>query len=251
LFVSYEGAIDAGINIYLKDSNDEDVPFAINAETSTFYIADERFSNISITPVSFNNLLGININIDGIDWIFTNQLGDGTYYYINQNGKPDKIITAKSSIFTGYETYASKRGYIWSRTIPLLIDHLVLGSGADTYAIEFPQQDYVYLRNVGFADMVLTKPHSMYLQMGIQTGVLSLLCFLIFYGIYFISSIRLYISGKYESYFAKAGIAIFIGTIGYMIVGISNDSSIAVAPIFWALIGIGIACNYHVKKEGL
>ncbi|MDF2801495.1 MAG: hypothetical protein K0S61_1398 [Anaerocolumna sp.] len=249
LFVSYEGAIDAGINIYLKDSNDEEVPFEINAENGTFYIVDERFSNITISPVSFNNLLGININIDGIDWIFTNQLGDGTYYYINQNGKPDKIITAKSSIFTGYETYASKRGYIWSRTIPLLKDYLVLGSGADTYAIAFPQQDYVYLRNVGFSQMILTKPHNMYLQMGVQTGALSLLCFLVFYGIYFVSSIRLYKKGKFESYYAKAGAAIFIGTVGYMVVGLSNDSSIAVAPVFWAIIGIGIACNQFIRKE--
>jgi hypothetical protein len=36
-----------------------------------------------------------------------------------------------------------------------------------------------------------------------------------------------------------------------MVVGISNDSSIAVAPVFWALIGIGIACNHHVKKDKL
>jgi O-antigen ligase len=251
LLITYDGAIDTGINIQLSDTNRAEIPYTVNAENGTFTILDERFSNITITPVNYNNLLAINLKIDGIDWVFTNQLSDGSYYYINQNGKPDKIITAESSIFTGYESYASKRGYIWSRTIPLLKDHLILGSGADTYAIVFPQQDYVYLRNVGFTGMVLTKPHSMYLQMGVQTGALSLICFLVFYGIYFITSIRLYLKGKFESDFAKAGIAIFIGTIGYMVVGISNDSSIAVAPVFWALIGIGIACNHHVKKDKL
>jgi uncharacterized membrane protein YdjX (TVP38/TMEM64 family) len=66
---------------------------------------------------------------------------------------------------------------------------------------------------------------------------------------YFISSVRLYLKGHFDNYFSRVGVSIFIGTISYMVVGISNDSSIAVAPVFWALLGIGIACNYQVKRQ--
>ena len=52
---------------------------------------------------------------------------DGTYY-MNVFGKP-KIVPAETAIFTDYEWLASGRGYIWSRTIPLLKDNIILGSG--------------------------------------------------------------------------------------------------------------------------
>jgi O-antigen ligase len=126
--------------------------------------------------------------------------------------------------------------------------HLILGSGADTFAIAFPQQDYVGIYNAGFDSQFVSKPHNMYLQMGVQTGVLSLIAFLVFYGMYFISSIRLYIKGHFNSYFAQIGVGVFVGTFGYMITGIANDSTIAVAPMFWTLMGLGIAINYKVKS---
>ncbi len=34
-----------------------------------------------------------------------------------------------------------------------------------------------------------------------------------------------------------------------MIAGISNDSTITVAPVFWVLIGIGTAINYRLLKN--
>src|SRR5690606_8579420 len=114
------------------------------------------------------------VTIDNHNWFFTNQTGDGSYYYMNNYGRPDKIITAPHALFSGYEGYASGRGYIWSRTLPLLKKHIILGSGADTYMIAFPQQDYVGLSNYGYGDQLVTKPHNLYLQVGVQTGLLSL-----------------------------------------------------------------------------
>ncbi len=240
---------DNQYNVNLTDANNQNIISYLNPDTSTFEIQDERFTGISIAPVMYENLLCVKIQIDGMDWLFSNQLGDGTYYYINRFGKPDKIITAKSALFTGYESFATGRGYIWSRTIPLLKNHIFLGSGADTFSITFPQQDYVNLYNYGFANEFITKPHNMYLQIGIQTGVLSLLAYLLFYGMYFCSSMYLYIKGRFDSFYSQVGVAIFIGTIGFMVAGLSNDSSIAVSPVYYALIGVGIAVNYKVNME--
>lgn len=238
---------DGNIIILLMDKDFNTLSYSVNEE-GKYIIEDERFSDIQLWPVMYNDIVCVDVFIEGRDWAFTNQLGDGTFYYLNSVGKFDKIIDAESALFTGRESLASGRGYIWSRTIPLLKNHFFLGSGADTYMMAFPQQDYVNKYNAGFGDQLLSRPHNLYLQIGVQTGVVSLLAFLVFYLMYFFSSFRLYLKGNFDSFLSLVGVSIFIGTIGYMITGISNDSSITVAPVFWVLIGMGIAINFRLKQ---
>lgn len=237
------------IFVELSDQSNAVIPHEMDPNSGKITISDERFSSIYMTPVKYQETICLDINIDGKDWFFSNQLGDNTFYYLNPKNRFDKIIKADSAIFTGYENIASGRGYIWSRTIPLLKKTLLLGTGADSFTLAYPQQDYVYLYNTGFEGQLLTKPHSMYLQTGVQTGILSLLALLAFYVMYFIGSIKLYWKGTFNSYFEKVGVAIFIGTISYMITGLTNDSTITVAPVFWVLISLGIAINHILKSN--
>lgn len=228
------------------DETGSPIEFELDSATGAYLSKDDRFSEIIL--VADKTKAGIfHIIIDKEQWSFFLDSKDMTYYYINQHGKPDKIKEAPSSLFTGYEGFATERGYLWSRTIPLLKDYIVLGSGPDTFAMAFPQNDYMNLRLNKFEGGILTKPHNMYLQIGVQTGVLSLIAFLIFYLMYFISSLSLYITGIFNSYYAQVGFGIFISTFAYMITGLANDSSIATAPIFWAFMGIGITLN-HIAK---
>ncbi|MGB4658935.1 MAG: O-antigen ligase family protein [Mobilitalea sp.] len=242
---------EQGLYTYdLKDDNDQAILAEYSpTENGACTIQDARFPGFSIYPflLTDTNTVGFSVTIDGYEWSFTNQTDDGTYYYFNQYMRLDKIVTAPSAIFTGYENYASSRGYLWAKTLPLLKDYMLLGSGADTYSLVFPQSDYVAAYNVGMTGQLVTKPHNMYLQTAVQTGVVSLLAFLIFYGMYFISSIRLYRKGRFTSYYSQVGIAILVGTFGYMICNIANDSTITVAPVFWVLIGLGIAVNAKTK----
>ena len=94
----------------------------------------------------------------------------------------------------------------------------------------------------------MTKPHSWYLQVGVQTGVLSLLCLLVFYGWYAVWSVRLYAFRKLKTQKEAFGMAAFIASIGYMISGISNDSMVVTAPVFWCIIGLGVTANVLVNK---
>lgn len=248
LHISYTEDENHNINYGIKDGNDKEIPLVYNPATDLLDIQDGNFSNIHIKSEFYNNILITDVQIDGKSWRFTRDTENGKYYYINQFGRTDDILTAESAVFTGYESFASGRGYLWSRSIPLLEDHILLGSGADTFIFEFPQNDYVNLYNNGFGNETVTKPHSLYLQVGVQTGVLSLIAFLVFYAMYFISSVRLYIKGQFEDGFSQTGVAIFIGTVAFMITGISNDSCIAVTPVFWGLLGIGIAINYKIAS---
>ncbi len=233
----------------LKDENDADVPSTLDATTGAFTITDDRFKGFVLTPAMNGDNLGFTVLIDNTNWFFTNQTEDYTYYYMNMYGKLTKMMTAPSALFTEYEQYASGRGYIWSRTIPLLKNKIILGSGADTFTFEFPQQDYVNKYNFGFGTQLMTKPHNLYLQMAVQTGILSVIAFLVFYVMYFISSIKLYIKGRFDQIYSIIGAAIFTSTLGYMICGLTNDSSITIAPVYWTLIGIGIAINIKVKQQ--
>ncbi|QHQ61051.1 hypothetical protein Ana3638_09945 [Anaerocolumna sedimenticola] len=237
---------DKSITVILEDTNSEVIPYTVS-DTGSFMISDPRFTGISVTPAIYDNIVCLKVNIDGKDWIFTNQLGDNTFYYLNGKGKFDKIKTADSTFFKGYENFATGRGYLWSRTIPLLKKYVLLGSGADTFVFAFPQQDYVNLHNYGFDGQLVTRPHNLYLQIGVQSGVVSLIALLVFYLLYFISSIKLYWKGTFNNFYSQAGVSIFIGTIGYMIAGLTNDSTITVAPVFWVLIGIGVAINLKLK----
>lgn len=244
LYVQYDLNDDQTASIIPYDKDMNTVPCSFDAATNTLAITDERFAGITF-GVSDNKMFYI--DAAGKQWFFSNQTGDGTYYYYNNVGKFDKLKTAPSMFFEGNELFASNRGYIWSRTIPLLKKYIFLGSGPDTFTMAFPQNDYLNLIKTGLGGALLTKPHNLYLQKGVQTGVLSLIAYLIFYGMYFVSSIRLYIKGRFNSYYAKVGLAVFIGTLAYMLTGISNDSSITTAPVFWTIMGMGIAANQLAK----
>ncbi len=241
LYVTYTLNDDQTASIVPHDKEGNTINCSYDADTNSLVLMDEAYAGITLGARE-NGIF--TINADGLSWNFSNQTGDGTYYYYNHVGMFDKLNSAPSALFEGNELFATGRGYIWSRTIPLLKEYILLGSGPDTFTMVFPQNDYMNMIKYGFPNMTMTKPHNLYLQIGVQTGVLSLVAFLLFYGMYFISSIRLYIRGRFHSYASKVGFAIFIGTFAYMLTGITNDSSITTAPVFWAIIGTGIAANH-------
>ncbi|MDF2538354.1 MAG: hypothetical protein K0S76_1375 [Herbinix sp.] len=253
--IDYKGSIlNVALNLdnnYISfdftDGNGNPVEKTYNYDTGIFTVQDERFKDFLVEPVLRDTILSFNVKIDGKDWVFTNQTGDGEYYYFNSFGRLDKSFKAPSAVFTGYEDLASRRGYLWSRSIPLLKDHILIGSGPDTFVLKFPQQDYANVFNYGMEGVMVTKPHNMYLQIGVQTGLISLIAFVTFYLMYFISSIRLYIRGRFNNFYAQVGLGIMMGTLAYMVSGFSNDSCITIAPIFWALMGLGIVVNQKAK----
>lgn len=234
-----------GLYYVLTDGDGNEILYDFDAASGEYIIRDERYP-FRFMHFAQDNYISFYVNINGKRWVFSNQLGDGTYYYYNDVHRWDKIIVPPA-VFTGYESFASNRGYIWSRTLPLINKRILLGEGPDTFLLAFPQQDYVGLYNHGYTNMIITKPHSLYLQIAVNTGLISLIAFLAFYAIYFFTSLRLYIRGRFNSFYAKVGVAIMIGTAAYMVTGLTNDSSITTAPVFWCLMGLGIAANTKAK----
>ncbi|NLK63157.1 MAG: hypothetical protein GX287_06835 [Fusobacteria bacterium] len=193
-------------------------------------------------------LLEINIEDYKFEIFLTN---DGFRLYNSSDNElylPQKIESVK--ILDGKERVGSSRGYIYGRSIPLLRKTLLLGYGADTYSIVFPQEDSLgKILAYKTEHKVIDKPHNLYLQIGINTGVLSLLINLFIYIYYFITSIILYIKIKEYDLCYAVGLGSFVGITGYLIAGIFNDSIISVAPVFWIILGLGIAINNIIKNK--
>ncbi len=238
-----------GTKVQINQAEDTGYMYFADENLGTFYMfeTDVDFNYIESGQAVASTVRGFDLVIDGVEWKFVKR-PEG-FKYRNVYARETVIETAETALFDGYEDLASKRGFIWARTIPLLKKYVLLGSGADTFSIAFPQHDYVSAKNHGYGEQLISKPHCWYLQVGVQTGVVSLIALLVFYGMYFVQSIRLYSKKVFDSYLSQAGVAVFVGTIGYMIAGLTNDSSITVAPVFWGVIGLGVAINYILKQK--
>lgn len=164
---------------------------------------------------------------------------DGTYYYKNFAGKISSMSDVKAADLHGLEYLGSARGYIWSRTIPLLKSHLLIGSGPDTFAELFPQEDYagkiVYADS---PDVVIEKAHNDYLTKWVQTGGISVLCILIFYVILLRMGKKKFYLADMDSMQMRLGLGCYLACISYMLANLFNDSTVQTSPLFWVFAGI-------------
>lgn len=248
--------------IYAVDMDGNQVELLADAKGLEFTFTDPALADVKLSPVFYGETGGMALCVRaGNAWYFRYNEAKGRYQTIVVSGKTETLpcitiygkesdmIMAEAVGFANHQRFFSGRGYIWSHTFPLLKEHIFLGSGPDTFLFAFPQEDYLGRMQNGFYNQNMTKPHSMYLQIGVQTGVLSLLCLLVFYGWYAVWSLRLYALRKLGTQTEAFGIAAFIGSIGYMIAGISNDSMVVTAPVFWGMLGLGAAANMLVAKK--
>lgn len=172
---------------------------------------------------------------------------DGTYYY---QANEDDLVSMKEVpkvSFYGFENFASARGYIWSRVLPLLPRYIFIGSGPDTFVEVFPQEDYagkiVYADDV---NRIIEKSHNDYLGKWVQTGFLSLLCLVVFYVLFVCKLWKEFWSIKPDTIEQKMRMGSFMACLCYMITAFVNDSTLQTAPFFWVFVGIALS-----KSEAL
>lgn len=252
---------DAGVlQFHLIDQNKKEVSFKSIGE-QTYQITDKRFPFTIRQVNDRHNFKGFVVTTypdkkdaphkEPREWLFSNQMkgNDKSYYYRGLGSSFFHLTKEHEGVpfLEEHHYMANKRGMLWSRTIPLLKKYFLLGSGPDTYLIVFDNQDVVGFYNSGRDNKFVTKPHSWYLQVAVQTGVPSLVALLIFLFWYIGSSIKLYWKDSFNTFLSKIGVGIMVSVIGYMILGLTNDSTITVSPIFFALVGMGLGINYRIK----
>lgn len=127
----------------------------------------------------------------------------------------------------------SKRGYIWATYMPVMKEHLLLGSGFETYINLFPQNDFVGKYNAytnDYKDMIVDKPHSMYIMVGLAAGGGGLALFIL----WIISLLSHYYKFPVDSLLISS----LMSMISVIVIsGIFNDSVIPISVLMFSFGG--------------
>ena len=117
----------------IRDKNGKS--FMLLKKGKTYHVGKKPLDLLSFTRCEIKDhgklLYGYRIHCKKASFVVTNQFGDGSYYYQNACGKFDKMIKADTAFPSWMNGFASLRGFVWSRTVPLLKETIFLGVGAE------------------------------------------------------------------------------------------------------------------------
>ena len=238
-----------GTQIYFANAQQKPLAIQSDAPKGEIKLLDPQYSKFQIKMGLLGKKHAIILQDGQIKLYFG--VDNGTFTFLDYKGVEIPLQRPPAWGFTGQERMGSSRGYIWSRSLPLLRNTAWLGYGPDTFAAYFPQYDIYGKMYAYYGDMwqLVDKSHDFYLQTGINTGLLSLLALLILFGMYWVDSLRIYFRQEFHSMAAKTGVGFWAGVTGYLGAAFFNDSVVSVAPVFWVMLGLGIAANRMVKTQ--
>ena len=171
-------------------------------------------------------------------------ISSGDLVYTDMFSNPIDLEKEYPAIgFKGMERLGSNRGYIWSRSIPLISKNIIIGAGPDCYVFKFPQKDVLSkLIFLGNPNVIIDKPHSFYLQVAVNTGLISLLVLTALFLMYIVNTVRCVMRGG-SNMLVGLRLGAAAGVIGYLAAVTTTDSVVSVSPVFWVLLGLGFALN--------
>lgn len=253
--------VDKEMNLNLYDEKSNSL-FALKV------IPKEQASNRIYAITEYPCYINI-INLDGenygIHYYYNNKtwekldflVSNGKIVFTNPSFRKvdiEKNFYAEHIGFEGRGRIASGRGYIWSRSIPLVFNNFLVGSGQDTFITEFPQYDVLGRQAEGYYqyewNILTDKPHNTFIQIAIHSGLISLFTLII--GVIILINISIKLSLK-EGYKNTKTIILASVIFGFLLSSVFNDSILAITPMIYILLGLNISYiaktnNYKVEK---
>jgi len=184
---------------------------------------------------------------------------DGRIYGISPAGIPiDLHETNPAWGFAGRESWGSNRGYIWSRSFPLMFTMrgLTVGYGPDTFINTFPTYDIAARQQLfGSPYMIVDKAHNIVLQTWISTGMVSAIALLALFGHYFFSTFITLIKEKRGNTSEKKSsgevtfsyglrLGLLCAVSAYVMSSMATDTTIGSTGVFFVLLGMVYGANY-------
>lgn len=241
------------VSFQAYDSENQEIPVEWSAENSRFVLKDERFQMVSLGIANFNvdNQVYPGFRFydtpNQIEWIFMYK--DNEWQYYTPFGKFTKLHKVESFGFKDYQNIANRRGFIWSRTIPLMKTYWFKGIGPNAFIIAFPNDDFVGSKRVGGNTTLVDKPHNAFLQIYIQTGGISAIAYAGLWIFYICGSVRLFWRRKHFTDTEKIGFGLMIGIFSFAVAGLTNDTVVGSQNMYWILLGTGFAVNRVIHKS--
>ena len=222
---------------------------AIDSEEGVFEVLDERFHDyVKVSLGKDDSGFRILITTRAYTWVFP--YSDNGFVYKNRVGKIVPLTKIEHASLIKNYRWGSNRGLIWDTTIPLLKKYVIKGAGADAFVFEYPQNDYAttysfakYAALVGVTD----KAHNLYLQYWVNTGLISLLAWLTLVGYYLVGAVKSFRKRGFVEFSDFVNGGIFCGIIGFLFVAFFNDGSVNTMPMFYTMLGTGLAINMKDK----
>jgi hypothetical protein len=175
---------------------------------------------------------------------------DGEYIYETSWGKEDQMVEVAHADAGGLEYLGSARVYIWTRIVPLLKKYVLIGSGPDTFAEVYPQNDYAgKLVYAGTTARIIERAHNDYLMKWVQTGLLSVAALLAFYFLLLKKGFAYFGDGAWMcSTKNLLALGCLLGCVAYMVCGLFSDSTLYTSPVFYVFAGITLSAAVSREK---
>lgn len=235
------------------DDQKQPIEVQYDSNNNQYTLSDERFSMITLNPNNFsleNNIYsGFKFNDVPNSISFTFMYVDGEWKYYTPFGKLMKLHTVESFGFKDSQNIANRRGFIWSRTIPLMKDYWFTGIGPNAFIIAFPNDDFVGSKRVGDTTTLVDKPHNAFLQTFIQTGGVSAIAYAGLWIVYMVCGIRILWGRKKYTDLEKISMGLLTGMFAFFIAELTNDTVVGTQNIYWILLGTGFAINRIICAE--
>ena len=134
------------------------------------------------------------------------------------------------------DNFGTYRIFLWKRTLPMIKDYPLFGSGPDTFALRFMPLYTKDIMSIGPLTINDTAAN-IYLTMIINLGLVGTLTYVLFLINQLITGLK-----KKTDY----SIVLLISILCYMVQSFFNLSVVIVSPIFWTLMGIH---HLSIEKE--
>lgn len=143
----------------------------------------------------------------------------------------------------------SGRVYIWTETLKLVKERPLTGYGMDTLPFFFPQDDPQIYANIEDYNIIVDKPHNMYIGILYGAGIFAFLTFMGILGLHFYNNATVFIKNKVDNGKLIYLAALFTGWWAYLMQAMFNDTIIGTAPIFFVLFGVAISLLASMKPS--
>lgn len=197
-------------------------------ETFGFFIKENPFKNEKVSKMHSNP---IEFNKGKLDILLSSKV------YAEENNADSSKFNITKLPESGV-TPGNGRIYIWQKTLETAMQRPLIGYGLDAYSYVFPQNDINKNANLEVYNIIVDKPHNMYLGLLVGSGAFALLFFILLMSSITINGIRILFKKKSIQAEDSVTIALFLSTIAYCIQGFLNDSVIGAAVVFWILLGV-------------
>jgi O-antigen ligase len=149
----------------------------------------------------------------------------------------------------GHEQSVSERWTLWHRAFEMFRSKPLTGIGINTYNAEsarfLSEKKEIINREGKVVKVVDVLPqyyaHNSYLQLAAESGIVSLLLFLVFLGLFFITSIRTIRTANLNSWDKSVLQAVTAGTFGFLILNLFESMFFSVQPaqFFYFFLALG------------